>query len=144
MLLNSGFNRLFLSRITNLFPEGKQMGIANAFKKAGRLTGRALLSANREAGKLNDNLDQVLGEERTRPGDGFNQDRTRKKASMSSPRSSRSADKKTCAFGKHDSSQQQNFFSKASTSRGYSRNIYRESESSSKNFDSSKKDLDIF
>jgi Flp pilus assembly secretin CpaC len=118
------------------------LGIAKAFKKAGKMTGRALLQANREAGKLNSNLDQILGEERTRPGDGFNQDKVRRNTSMSSPRDSRSADKKTCAFGKKDQVQQRNFFSNTSNSRGYSRNILGESDS--ERIMSSEQDRNLF
>lgn len=123
------------------------MGIASSIRKAGKLTGRALLRLNREAGKLEGNLDRVLGEDRTRPSDGFSSDRVRQKASMSSPRNSRRPNKRVCAFGckKGKSHKNRNFFSNTSSnSRGYSRSILGESNSGSREFMPSKKDRDIF
>lgn len=59
------------------------------FGRAFRRTGRAILKAQREASKLNDGLDEILGENRTRPSDGFSSDRTRKRASMKRDRKNR-------------------------------------------------------
>mgnify|MGYP006277398457 CR=1 FL=1 len=61
------------------------MRLGRAFRK----TGRAILRAQREASKLNEGLDDILGPNRTRPSDGFSSDRTRKRASMGPGRKTR-------------------------------------------------------
>lgn len=55
------------------------MKLGRTFRK----TGKMILKAQREASRLNEGLDEVLGENRTKASDGFSQDRTRKKASLS-------------------------------------------------------------
>jgi len=55
------------------------MKLGRTFRK----TGKMILKAQREASRLNEGLNEVLGEDRTRPSDGFSQDRTRRKASLS-------------------------------------------------------------
>lgn len=57
--------------------------------RAFRRTGKMLLRAQREAARLNEGLDDVLGEDRTRPSDGFSSDRTRKRASLGPDRKNR-------------------------------------------------------
>jgi len=61
------------------------MRLGRAFRK----TGRAILRAQREASKLNEGLDDILGENRTRPSDGFSSDRARERASMGPGRKNR-------------------------------------------------------
>lgn len=56
-------------------------------------TGRAILRAQRQAARLNEGLDEVLGENRTKPSDGFSKDRTRKKASLGSDRKNKMSEK---------------------------------------------------
>lgn len=58
-----------------------------------RQTGKAVLKAQREASRLNEGLDDILGENRTKPSDGFNKDRTRKRASLGTNRKNRMRNK---------------------------------------------------
>lgn len=60
-----------------------------------RGTGRALLRAQRQAARLNEGLDDILGENRTKPSDGFSQDRTRQRATLGSNRKNRKKNKLT-------------------------------------------------
>lgn len=61
------------------------MRLGRAFRK----TGKAILRAQREASRLNEGLDDILGENRTKPSDGFSSDRTRKRASLGPNRKNR-------------------------------------------------------
>ena len=83
-----------------------------------RKTGRAILRAQREASRLNEGLDEILGENRTRPSDGVSTDRTRKRASLGPERKNRMKSKlqKTrsgtdkdfnLSFGKSDKSKKE-------------------------------------
>lgn len=54
------------------------VNIGRTFRK----TGKAILRAQREASRLNEGLDDILGDNRTKPSDGFSTDRTRKRASL--------------------------------------------------------------
>jgi hypothetical protein len=56
-------------------------------------TGRALLRAQRQAARLNEGLDEVLGENRTKPSDGFSKERTRRRASLGSDRKNKMSEK---------------------------------------------------
>jgi len=55
------------------------MNLGRTFRK----TGKAILKAQREASRLNEGLNEILGENRTKASDGFSKERTRQRASMS-------------------------------------------------------------
>jgi hypothetical protein len=58
-----------------------------------RTTGRALLRAQRKAARLNEGLDEILGENRTKPSDGFSKERTRRRSGLGSDRKNKMSEK---------------------------------------------------
>lgn len=47
--------------------------------RIGSTIGKVLLKASRQAEEIDEGLNDLLGEDRTKPGDGFSQDRTAKR-----------------------------------------------------------------
>lgn len=72
----------------------------------GRKIGRGFAKLSRKGKQINDGLDDLLGENRTKPGEGFNQKRTAKKTAGVVKKDN--SDK--LAFGSKDSS---NYFGKS-------------------------------